>query len=82
MAQSVLSVRMDEKTKREFAGFCEEAGMSVSTAINLFARQTVAGPQNAVCRSLCARMKSERNVWSAKTRFEVRSTRLRAPSPQ
>ena len=29
MAQSVLSVRMDEKTKREFAGFCEEAGMSV-----------------------------------------------------
>ena len=26
MAQSVLSVRMDEKTKREFAGFCEEAG--------------------------------------------------------
>ena len=41
MAQSVLSVRMDEKTKREFAGFCEEAGMSVSTAINLLARQTV-----------------------------------------
>ena len=59
MAQSVLSVRMDEKTKREFAGFCEEAGMSVSTAINLFARQTVAGPQNPVRRSLCARTKIE-----------------------
>ena len=41
MAQSVLSVRMDSETKAAFAAFCEEAGMSVSTAINLFARQTV-----------------------------------------
>lgn len=41
MAQAVLSVRMDEQTKKNFALFCEEAGMSVSTAINLFARQTL-----------------------------------------
>lgn len=41
MAQAVLSVRMDEDTKRAFARFCEQAGMSVSTAVNLFARQTV-----------------------------------------
>ena len=81
MAQSVLSVRMDEKTKREFAGFCEEAGMSVSTAINLFARQTLRDRKSR-SRSLCARTKIRRNVWSAKTRFEARSTRLRAPSPQ
>ena len=53
MAQSVLSVRMDEKTKREFAGFCEEAGMSVSTAINLFARQTVRYRKMPFVISLC-----------------------------
>mgnify|MGYP002579747845 CR=1 FL=1 len=53
MAQSVLSVRMDEKTKREFAGFCEEAGMSVSTAINLFARQTVRDRKMPFVISLC-----------------------------
>lgn len=41
MAQSVLSVRMDEKTKRDFAQFCEQVGMSVSTAINIFMRQTL-----------------------------------------
>lgn len=41
MGQSILSVRMDSGTKEAFASFCEEVGMSVSTAINLFARQTV-----------------------------------------
>ncbi|WP_204212420.1 type II toxin-antitoxin system RelB/DinJ family antitoxin [Collinsella sp. An271] len=41
MSQSVLSVRMDSDTKAAFAAFCEEVGMSVSTAINLFARQTL-----------------------------------------
>lgn len=41
MGQSVLSVRMDAATKDAFAAFCEEAGMSVSTAVNLFARQVV-----------------------------------------
>ncbi len=41
MTQSVLSVRMDSDTKAAFAAFCDEVGMSVSTAINVFARQTV-----------------------------------------
>ncbi len=39
--QSVLSVRMDTETKESFARFCEDAGLSVSTAINLFAKQTI-----------------------------------------
>lgn len=41
MAQSVLSVRMDSETKEEFAAFCDRVGMSISTAVNLFARQVV-----------------------------------------
>lgn len=42
MAQSVLSVRMDSETRVAFVAFCEEARVSVSTAINLFARQAPA----------------------------------------
>lgn len=41
MAQAVLSVRMDEKMKGDFAEFCEQIGMSVSTAVNVFARQAL-----------------------------------------
>lgn len=41
MAQAVLSVRMDDETKRAFADFCDQIGMSVSTAINMFARQAI-----------------------------------------
>lgn len=41
VAQAVLSVRMDEETKRAFVDFCDQIGMSVSTAINMFARQTL-----------------------------------------
>lgn len=41
MTQSVLSVRMDAATKEAFAHFCNQAGMSVSTAVNVFAKQTI-----------------------------------------
>lgn len=33
MGQAILSVHMDEETQRAFADFCEQIGMSVSTAI-------------------------------------------------
>ncbi len=41
MAQSILSVRMDSDTKAAFSAFCDEVGMSLSTAITIFAKQTV-----------------------------------------
>lgn len=41
MSQSVLSVRMDDEVKEAFSQFCEEAGLSVSAAVNVFARQTI-----------------------------------------
>lgn len=41
MAQSTFSVRMDSELKKEFSRLCNEMGMSLSTAINVFARQTV-----------------------------------------
>ena len=39
MAQSVLSVRMDEQLKQEFDAICEELGMSMSTAVTMLAKK-------------------------------------------
>ena len=36
MAQANLSVRIDEKDKKNFELFCNETGMNVSVAINMF----------------------------------------------
>lgn len=41
MAQTTLSVRMDEDVKRQFDEFCGEVGMNASVAVNLFARRVV-----------------------------------------
>ena len=36
MAQANFSVRIDEKDKKSFEVFCNETGMNVSVAINMF----------------------------------------------
>lgn len=36
MAQANLSVRIEEKDKKSFESFCNETGMNVSVAINMF----------------------------------------------
>lgn len=41
MANINVNIRMDEDLKRQFDSFCTEVGMSMSTAFNVFARQTV-----------------------------------------
>ena len=41
MAQSTITVRMDEELKRQFDAFCSEVGMNMTTAICLFAKKTV-----------------------------------------
>ncbi len=41
MAQSTFSVRMDENLKQQFDSLCADFGMTVSTAINVFARAVV-----------------------------------------
>ncbi|MBR2836563.1 MAG: type II toxin-antitoxin system RelB/DinJ family antitoxin [Coriobacteriales bacterium] len=38
MAQTTLSVRMDVEMKKSFESFCEDVGMNVSTAINMFVK--------------------------------------------
>lgn len=39
MAQTTLSVRMDENLKRDFDHICNELGMSMSTAVTMLAKK-------------------------------------------
>ncbi|MBR1532399.1 MAG: type II toxin-antitoxin system RelB/DinJ family antitoxin [Eubacterium sp.] len=41
MAQTNVNIRMDESTKKEFNAFCNEIGISVSSAFNMFAKTVV-----------------------------------------
>ena len=41
MAQAMLSVRVDSEDKKRFEAFCEETGMNVSVAINMFVKNVV-----------------------------------------
>lgn len=41
MAQTNVNIRMDEATKIAFDKFCEEIGLSVSAAFNIFAKTVV-----------------------------------------
>lgn len=41
MAQATLSVRLDSTDKQYFEEFCKAAGMSISTAINVFVKAVI-----------------------------------------
>ncbi|MBP5294038.1 MAG: type II toxin-antitoxin system RelB/DinJ family antitoxin [Clostridia bacterium] len=41
MAQTNVNIRMDKATKDAFDKFCEEIGISVSSAFNIFAKTVV-----------------------------------------
>ena len=41
MAQTNVNIRMDEATKNAFDKFCQEIGLSVSAAFNIFAKTVV-----------------------------------------
>lgn len=38
---AIVSVRMDEETKKKFEYFCASAGITMSAAVNMFARITL-----------------------------------------
>ena len=41
MAQTSINIRIDEELKTKFCAFCENVGMSMSTAFCMFAKDTV-----------------------------------------
>ena len=41
MAQANICIRMDENLKRQFDCLCKEFGLTISTAVNIFAKAVV-----------------------------------------
>jgi len=41
MAQTTLNVRMDEDVKNALEDFCQDAGINVSVAFNMFAEEVI-----------------------------------------
>lgn len=41
MAQTLVNFRIDEKTKKEMEKVCEELGMTVTTALNIFIKKMI-----------------------------------------
>lgn len=41
MNMGIISVRMDKETKEKFTDFCKSVGITVSAAVNMFARMTI-----------------------------------------
>jgi DNA-damage-inducible protein J len=41
MATTNITIRMDEKLKKQFEHFCSEIGMSMGTAMTIFAKKAV-----------------------------------------
>lgn len=41
MAQTSINIRMDSDLKAQFSAFCEDVGMSMTTAFCMFAKATV-----------------------------------------
>ncbi len=39
MAQTLVNFRIDEKTKKEMEEICDELGMTVTTALNIFIKK-------------------------------------------
>ena len=41
MANTNINIRMDSNLKKEFEGFCDDIGISMTTAFTIFAKQTL-----------------------------------------
>ena len=52
MAQTTLSVRMDEDVKKGLEAFCADVGMNTSVAINMFAKAVLREPFDVVSYNL------------------------------
>ena len=52
MAQTAMTIRMDNDLKVQFDALCDEFGMSTNTAFNIFARTVVEGRTMKVYREV------------------------------
>ena len=72
MAQTAFSIRMDEGLKRDFSQFCENIGMTMSTAFVVFAKATLRN------RKIPFEIYDTNEECCAKERLEVRNRAMKA----
>ena len=71
MSQSLITIRMDDRLKKNFEFICDELGMNMSTAITIFAK-TVCREQGIPFEiSLSKRTGGELNFMNPRTTYEI-----------
>lgn len=80
MQTTNINIRMDSKLKKDFEEFCQDVGMSMSTAFTLFAKRTVRDNQipfeisreipNAETRAAMEDVENGRNLSKPYTDFD------------
>lgn len=73
MAQTSVSIRMDAELKKQFEAFCEDVGMSMTTAFTVFAKRVV--------RENKIPFQVEREIPNEETRAAIEETRRMIEDP-
>ena len=73
MAQTTINIRMDEGLKTNFSKFCENVGMSMTTAFCMFAKNTVRN-QTLPFEVTTKKRKERDPFWSAENQARLRES--------
>lgn len=74
MAQTAMTVRMDNQQKAQFDKLCEQFGMSANTAINIFVKAVIRS--KSIPFSIQAKMKKKMK-WLRKQRLRSSNLELK-----
>ena len=72
MTQATLSIRMDEDLKNKFNDFCENVGMNMSTAICMFAKDTV--KNQALSFEITTKKRAKDPFWNEANQHRLRES--------
>lgn len=73
MAQTTINIRMDEGLKANFSKFCENVGMSMTTAFCMFAKNTV--KNQALPFEVTTRKREDKDpFWSEENQARLRES--------
>ena len=81
MAQTAMTVRMDNKQKAQFDKLCEQFGMSANTAINIFVKAVIRS--KSIPFSIQVKEEEDEVTAKAKATFkELRAKAERGETPE
>ena len=72
MTQTTINIRMDKGLKTNFSKFCEEVGMSMTTAFCMFAKNTV--KNQALPFEVTTQKRSRDPFWNAENQARLRES--------